>query len=138
MADPRAFVSFDFDNNGVERVMFTGQAKKESPTPFAIGDWSSKEKLPQKTWEQTIETKIGRCHMMIVLVGKNSYSASGVKKEIAMAKRLNVPFRGVYVGGANTGTSLPEGLSRSKTIAWTWPGVAAAIEAMKTEGKNAR
>jgi hypothetical protein len=137
VAEPRTFVSFDFDNNATERILFTGQARRNSPTPFSIGDWSSKDVLPQRTWEQTIEAKIGRCHMMIVLVGRKTYAATGVKKEIAMAKSLNVPFRGVYVGGADTRTALPEGLSRAKTIIWTWPGVAAAINAMKREGKNA-
>ena len=137
MAEPRTFVSFDFDNNATERTMFTGQARAKSPTPFTISDWSSKDVLPQKTWEQTIEAKIARCHMMIVLVGKRTSSASGVKKEIAMAKNLNVPFRGVYVGGADSSTPLPEGLSRSRTIAWTGPGGATAIDAMTKEGKNA-
>lgn len=138
MAAPRTFISFDFDNNATERILFVGQAKKDSPTPFEVGDWSSKEKLPQKTWEQTIAAKISRCQMMIVLVGKKTHSASGVKKEIAMAKSLNVPFRGVYVAGADTTTPLPEGLSRARTVRWDWALIAAAIRAMKTEGKNAK
>lgn len=137
MANPRTFVSFDFDHDAVSRRMFCGQAKDESPTPFTISDWSSKEALPQKTWEQTIEAKIGKCKMMIVLVGKKTHSATGVAKEIAMAKRLDVPYRGVYVDGASSSTSLPTGLARGKTISWTWDGVAAAIVAMGAEGKNA-
>jgi MTH538 TIR-like domain (DUF1863) len=137
MANPRTFVSFDYDHDEKSRILFCGQAKENSPTPFAINDWSSKEALPQKTWEQTIEEKIGRCKMMLILVGKSTHSATGVKKEIAMATSLNVPFRGVYVDGTTSATSLPAGLSRSKTITWTWPGVAAAITAMESEGKNA-
>ena len=39
MADPRAFISFDFDNNSTERVLFVGQTKN-SKTPFKIEDWS--------------------------------------------------------------------------------------------------
>lgn len=136
MTAPRTFISFDFDHDATPRLLFTGQATAESPTPFTIADWSSKDALPQKTWEQTIEDKIARCHMMIVLVGKDAHSATGVRKEIAMALGLDVPFRGVYVDGASTSTSLPAGLSRSKTISWTWPGVAAAIVAMSGEGKN--
>jgi hypothetical protein len=137
MTSPRTFVSFDFDHNSTERILFVGQAKENSPTPFTISDWSSKEVLPQKTWEQTIEAKIGRCQMMLVLVGLKTSSAAGVKKEIAMASELDVPYRGVYVGGAGSSTALPAGLSRSRTIPWTWLHVATAIEAMAKEGKNA-
>jgi MTH538 TIR-like domain (DUF1863) len=138
MAEPRAFISFRLRQQRGSAHAVRGQATTKSPTSFAVSNWSSKEALPQKTWEQTIEARIARCHMMIVLVGKKTHSATGVKKEIAMAKKLSVPFRGVYVDGAGSLTTLPEGLSRSKTIAWTWPGVGAAIKAMKSEGKNAK
>ena len=37
MADPRAFISFDFDHNETERMLFVGQSKN-SRTPFAIQD----------------------------------------------------------------------------------------------------
>ena len=137
MADPRAFVSFDFDHDEVSRRLFVGQGKKDSPTPFTISDWSSKDTLPQKTWEQTIEAKIGMCHLLIVLVGRQTHSASGVKKELAMASRKNVPFFGVYVDGAGTSTSLPTGLARNRTLPWKWDMIAAAINQMMGEGKNA-
>lgn len=137
MADPRAFVSFDFDHDEISRMLFVGQGKKDSPTPFTIGDWSSKETLPQKTWEQTIEIKIGKCNMLIVLVGKSTSTASGVVKEITMAKAKNVPVFGVYVDGAGTSTPLPAGLQRNRTMAWEWDLIASAIKQMMGEGKNA-
>ena len=31
MADPRAFVSFDFDHNETQKNLFVGQATKDSP-----------------------------------------------------------------------------------------------------------
>lgn len=136
MADPRAFVSFDFDHDDTQRILFCGQGKKESPTPFVVQDWSSKTALPQKTWEQTIRDKISRCNMVIVLVGRYMGSATGVTKEIAMAKALDVPVFGVYVGGAGTLSPLPTGLSRNRVISWKWPAVAAAIKQMMGEGKN--
>jgi hypothetical protein len=137
MASPRTFISFDFDHDEKSRKYFVGQGKKDSPTPFTISDWSSKDVLPQKTWEQTIESKIGNCNLMIVLVGQKTASASGVVKEIAMAKRKNVPTFGVYIDGAGASTTLPTGLPRGRTIAWTWTGVAKAIKQMMGEGKNA-
>jgi len=137
LSDPRAFVSFDFDHDETQKKMFVGQGKSDSPTPFVVGDWSSKEALPQKTWEQTIELKIGMCNMVIVLVGRNMSSASGVAKEIAMAAVKNVPVFGVYVDGAGASTPLPPGLQRNRVVVWTWPTIAAAIEQMMGEGKNA-
>lgn len=135
MSNPRAFISFDFDNNSGERLYFSGQAKN-SRTPFNIQDWSSKTELPQKEWEKLIENKVKKCNILIVLVGKKTYGAAGVKKEILFAKNGNVPIFGVYVGGANSTTPLPDGLYRSRTITWDWEKIANGIDQCMNEGKN--
>lgn len=137
MADPRAFISFDFDNNSNEKVLFAGQAKN-SKTPFSIEDWSSKESLPQAQWERLIAAKIGKTNMLIVLVGKTTYTAAGVKKEITMAKDGNVPVFGVLVGGATTATPLPSGLTSGRVIAWDWDKIASAVTQVMKEGKNSQ
>ena len=135
MADPRAFISFDFDHNENEKRLFAGQSKN-SRTPFNIADWSSKSSLPQSTWEKTIKEKINKCNMVIVLVGKYIASASGVAKEIKWAKEQDVPIFGVYVGGANSSSNLPEGLARGRVIPWDWDKIATEIDQVMTEGKN--
>lgn len=135
MASPRTFISFDYDNNETEKHLFAGQARN-SKTPFEISDWSSKQPLPQKTWEETIKEKISRCNIMIVLIGKNMSSATGVAKEIKMAQDHNVPYFGVYVGGANMYSTLPNGLTSGRIISWTWDGIAQAIDQVSKEGKN--
>ena len=135
MADPRAFISFDFDHNETEKVLFVGQAKN-SKTPFSIQDWSAKSSMPQSQWEAIVKDKINRCNMLIVLVGKTMASASGVAKEVKMAKEQNVPIFGVYVAGAGSNSNLPKGLQRNRTIKWNWDTIAAAIKQMMGEGKN--
>jgi hypothetical protein len=135
MADPRAFISFDFDHNETEKNLFVGQSKN-SKTPFSIEDWSSKSSLPQTQWEKLIKEKINKCNMLIVLVGKYMASATGVAKEIKFAKDQNVPVFGVYVGGADSSSNLPDGLQRNRTISWDWDKIAAAIDQMMDEGKN--
>lgn len=135
MADPRAFISFDFDHDETEKTLFVGQAKNSS-TPFNIEDWSSKSSLPQHQWEALIKEKINKCNMLIVLSGKTMASASGVAKEIKMAQDQNVPVFGVYVDGANTTSNLPTGLARNRTISWKWDDIAKEIDQMMTEGKN--
>lgn len=135
MANPRVFISFDFDNNAGEKMYFAGQAKN-SRTPFNIEDWSSKAALPQKLWEALIEEKIKKCNILLVLVGKKTYTATGVTKEIHFAKSNDVPVFGVYVDGANTTTSLPDGLPRNRVIPWEWEKIASAIDQCMKEGKN--
>ncbi len=135
MADPRAFISFDFDHNETEKTLFAGQSKN-SKTPFTIQDWSAKSSMPQSKWEAIVKEKINKTNMLIVLVGKYMASASGVAKEIKMAKEQKVPVFGVYVGGANTSSNLPTGLQRNRTIAWDWEKIANAIDKMMTEEKN--
>ena len=137
MANPRVFISFDFDNNAGEKMYFAGQAQN-SRTPFNIEDWSSKAALPQKEWEALIEAKIKKCNLVVVLVGKKTYTATGVVKEIRFAKSNLVPVFGVYVDGAGTTTSLPEGLPRNRVIPWNLEKIASAIDQCMNEGKNKR
>ncbi len=135
MADPRAFISFDIDHNADEKVLFAGQIKN-SKTPFSAQDWSAKSAMKQSEWEAIVKEKINKCNLLIVLVGKNMASATGVDKEIKMAKDQDVPIFGVYVGGATTTSNLPTGLQRNRTIAWDWAKIATAIDQMMKEGKN--
>ncbi len=127
MADPRAFISFDFDHDETEKTLFVGQAKN-SNTPFSIQDWSAKSSMAQSKWEAIVKEKINKCNMVIVLSGKTMASATGVAKEIAMAKDQDVPVFGVYVDGANSSSNLPKGLQRNRTIAWKWDKIAEAID----------
>jgi hypothetical protein len=135
MADPRAFISFDFDHNHNEKILFAGQSK-HSKTPFNIEDWSSKSHLPQNEWEKLIEEKIKKCNMLIVLVGRYMASATGAVKEISFANKHNIPVFGVYVDGANSTSNLPTGLPRNRTINWEWDAIASAISQVMKEGRN--
>lgn len=135
MAEPRAFISFDVDHNSTEKMLFAGQAW-HSKTPFSHEDWSAKSPMPQAQWEALVKAKINKTHFMIVLVGKHMASATGVVKEIEMARSQNVPTFGVYVAGADATSTLPTGLARNRVISWTWDGVANAVTQMMGEGKN--
>ena len=135
MSDPRAFISFDFDNDVNFKNLFAGQAKNEK-IPFNLEDWSSKESLPQSQWEKLIEDKINKCNVLIVLVGKKTHLATGVIKEIKFAHSQNIPVFGVYIDGANSQTLLPAGLQRDRTIDWDWARIASALKQIMGEGKN--
>lgn len=136
MANPRAFLSFDFDHDADYRVMLSGQGKAKSPTPYIMTDWSSKAALPQAQWETSIKAKINQCNLMIVLVGQYMGTAKGVATEIGMAKSQNVPYFGIYVHGANTSSILPTGLARNRIVSWKWDEIGSAIKQTMKEGKN--
>jgi hypothetical protein len=135
MANPRAFISFDYDNNSTERHLFVGMTKN-SRTPIFIEDWSSKTELPQHTWERIINEKISKCNMLIVLVGKKTRLATGVVREIKFAKEHNIPAFGVYVDNADAMTVLPEGMMRSRLCNWKWNDIANWVDQCMKEGKN--
>ena len=135
MSTTRAFISFDFDHNEKQKLYFIGQSKN-SRTPFSVQDWSAKSAMPQSQWEQIVEDKIKRCNMVIVLVGRNMSSAIGVRKEVEMAARNNVPVFGVYVDDANYLSNLPIGLARSRVVNWQWDKIAEKIDQMMEQGKN--
>jgi hypothetical protein len=136
MTEPRAFISFDVDNNRDHKVLFAGQAW-HSKTPFSHEDWSAKSPMPLSQWEALVKAKINKTHFMIVLVGRHMATATGVVKEIAMARTQDVPIFGVYVDEATSTSTLPVGLARNRVITWTWDGVAKAVTQMMGEGKNA-
>ena len=136
MSTPRAFISFDFDHNSGEKLYFAGQAKN-SRTPFTIYDWSAKYSMPQSQWERIVEEKIKKCNMVIVLVGRYMSSSIGVRKEIEMANRNNVPVFGVYVDKANYLSNIPINLPRSRVVNWEWSKIAEKIDEMMKQGKNA-
>ncbi len=135
MANPRAFISFDYDNNLLDKNLFVGQIKN-SMTPFSVEDWSSKEILLQSQWERLIKEKIRKCHLMIVLIGNSMASATGVKKEIRFANEQDVPCFGVYVGTASITSTLPTGLTKNRTIRWDWHLISSMVDRMMREGKN--
>lgn len=135
MADPRAFISFDIDHNDAHKVLFAGQSA-HSKTPFSVQDWSAKSAMPQAQWEAIVKEKINKTHMLIVLVGKHMSTATGVVKEVAMARAQNVPVFGIYVDGATSTSSLPGSLARNRVISWDWEAIAKAVKQMMGEGKN--
>ena len=133
MADPRAFISFDFDHD--ERAGDYSSARGRK-----IHRLRSRRRLvleghpAAKDWEETIAVKVGACNMVIVLVGNTMASATGVAKEIAMAKGMKVPLRRLRNGAG------PPTLPTGSRAAATSPGdgvIAAMIEQAMGEGKNA-
>ncbi len=87
----KVFVSFDFDNDKEIKNFVMGQAKLPT-SPFSGADWSMKEAAPQRNWEEVAERRIKQCDIVLVMVGRYTHKASGVLKEVQMARKHNVPI----------------------------------------------
>lgn len=112
----RVFVSFDFDNDKVLKDFIIGQARLED-SPFEVVDTSLKEAQPMKTWEDKAKAAIKASDMVIVMVGEKTHKASGVLKEVAMAREAGKPI--VQVIGYRDGdyTAVP---NAGRLYAWNW------------------
>lgn len=83
----RVFVSFDFDHDKTLKDFIIGQARN-SDSPFDVADHSLKEAAPRADWEKKARAAISRSDVFIVMLGSKTRSASGVKKEVQMARDL--------------------------------------------------
>ena len=85
MAKTPVFVSFDFDNDKALKDFVIGQTRN-ADTPFEVADHSLKEAAPESNWEAKARAAIKRAKVVLVMLGPQTYRASGVLKEVKMAQ----------------------------------------------------
>ena len=112
----RAFISFDFDKDQTLKHLFAGQFKLPE-SPFAAADWSMKEAAPLKHWEREAESRIKRSDIVIVLVGPKTHLAPGVRKEVAIARKLGKPIVQIIGYTDSRPTAVPDA---GRLIRWSW------------------
>lgn len=113
----RVFVSYDFDHDKVLKDFIIGQARLPD-SPFQVSDHSLKEAAPQRDWEAKARAAISRADKFVVMLGPKTRYASGVRKEVAMAKSLGKPrFQIIgYRNGSRTWAVPDAGV----TYSWNW------------------
>lgn len=116
MAKKRVFISFDFDNDKSLKDFIIGQSKLPD-SPFEVIDTSMKEAAPEKDWLDRAETKIKGSDMVLVMVGPKTHKAPGVLREVALARKWNIPI--VQVIGYKDGnyTPVPDA---GRLYSWNW------------------
>lgn len=114
----RVFVSYDFDNDQALNILLIGQSRNKL-TNFDLADWSLKEAQPIRMWETAARNRIKRSHMVLVLVGSRTHRASGVLKEVKMAREENIPIVQVTVAGSGNSRVANAG----RFYNWTWPNL---------------
>jgi Thoeris protein ThsB, TIR-like domain len=116
MAKKRVFVSFDFDKDKVLKDFVIGQSKLVD-SPFEVVDVSMKEAAPEKDWIHKAAAKILSADIVLIMVGKHTHKATGVLKEIVIARTGKIPI--VQVIGYKDGsyTPVPNG---GRLYTWNW------------------
>jgi hypothetical protein len=117
LAKTRIFVSFDFDKDQKLKTFILAQAK-HSDSPFEVENWSLNEPAPQKNWKAVAKERIARCDVVLVMVGPQTYRASGVLAEVAIAGELKIPIRQM-IGYKDTNPTAVPGAGR--LYRWSWP-----------------
>ena len=87
MATLKIFVSFEFDKDKKLRGDFYGQAKTR--TQHRVRNFSLRESYPTDEWKKKASEAIRGCDVVVVLIGKDTHNAPGVKVETDMARSFN-------------------------------------------------
>jgi hypothetical protein len=111
------FISFDYDHDATLNDFLVGQAKNED-SPFFIEDWSIK--IESDDWKDKARTRIKRADQVIVICGKNTYTATGVNAEIKLAREETTPYF-LLAGYSDGDNKKPTAaLTTDKIYKWTW------------------
>jgi len=116
MAKKRVFISFDFDNDKVLKDFIIGQSRLQD-SPFEVIDHSLKEAAPESDWEERARRAIKRSEIVLVMVGSHTHKASGVLKEVAIAREEEIKI--VQVIGYKDGDYKPVPNS-GHLYSWSW------------------
>jgi hypothetical protein len=76
-----------------------------------------KEAAPERDWEGKARRAIKRSEIILVMVGPSTYRASGVLKEVRMAREEGIPI--VQVIGYRDGTYTPVP-NAGRLYRWNW------------------
>lgn len=111
----RVFVSFDFDNDQGIKHLIIGQTKNPD-LAFDVADYSLKEAAPEKHWVDKAKRAIASSDLVLVVVGKETYRAPGVRKEVQIARELGIKV--AQVKGYATGR-LPPVQGAGRLYSWS-------------------
>ncbi|MFC1945435.1 hypothetical protein ACFLWF_01630 [Chloroflexota bacterium] len=129
MAKTKVFASFDYKHDLDMKNNLITQSKR-SDSPFSIKDLSLNDKTPD--WQQKARESIQKCDVFVVLLRENTHLASGVLREVIMAKQLNKRRFQLREKGRN-----PKPLnSAGIVIAWTWNNLKKEFGPLKRSAGN--
>ena len=113
----RVFVSFDYDNDLLLKMALVGQSRLPD-SPFDIEDWSMKESAREADWITEARYKIKRSDSVAVILGRRTYQARGVLKEVRLAIELNKDI--FQIIGHKDSLCAPVS-GAGQVYSWHWP-----------------
>jgi len=123
---PRAFVSFDCDNDSSLRDLLLGQSQHPD-TKFEMHDWSVKQPFTETDWKKRVREKIRASDLVIVICGEKTNTASGVDVELRIAQEEQKPYF-LLAGYSNKNcTRPPSAKSSDKLYTWSWKNLSNLI-----------
>lgn len=124
MAKVPVFISFDYDHDATLKEFLVGQAKNED-SPFEIIDHSIK--VESVDWEEKARKAIKRSDQVAVICGKHTDTATGVNKEVRIARDEATPYF-LLAGYKDGGNKKPTAaLDTDKMYKWTWENLKTLI-----------
>lgn len=121
----RAFISFDFDNDGGAKEMLCGQAKLPD-SPFEFKDSSVKEHLTGD-WKDKVRRRMDNVDVVIVLCGTKTHTAAGVAVELEIAKEKSKDYFLLAAYSGKDCTKPTTASSSDKLYDWTWDNLKTLI-----------
>ncbi len=122
MAKVGVFFSYEYDKDKELYGSFFAQAKKESD--HTIYDYSLDKVHPPTDWKEEAEKRIDQCDLVIIVVGQDTHSSTGVEEERKIAKRLDKKIFQIQPQKQNYG-----GLNGAgEIIPWKWDKIDAKID----------
>ena len=119
MANPRAFIAFDYDHDEFLRTALVGQSKHPD-TDFDIADWSVKEPFAEREWEKKVRTRIKQVNLVIVICGEHTHTATGVATELRIAREEKQPYFLLWGYSGKTCYKPTTALDTDKIYKWEW------------------
>lgn len=118
MTKKRAFISFDIDHDEGAKRMLAGQALLPD-SPFDFKDNSVKDHLTGD-WEEKVRRRMDNVDVVIVLCGQYTHTATGVAKELTIAKSKSKPYFLLKAYSDKTCTKPTSAASNDSMYNWTW------------------
>jgi len=117
MSKTRTFISFDYDNDARLKDLLVGQAKN-GDSPFEIADHSIKD--ASSDWKEKARERIKRCHVVAVICGEHTDTATGVSVEVKIAQEESKPY--FLLNGYSDKVCKKPSAARAtdKIYNWTW------------------
>ena len=113
MAKTKVFASYDYEYDSDMKNNLIAESKKPD-SPFSINDLSLNYKIPD--WQQKAREAISKCDVFVVLLRENTHQASGVIREVRMAREIGKRRFQLREKGHN-----PQSLQGAgEVVAWTW------------------